>query len=45
MEGVVVVRETIHELHMKKQNRVILKFDFEKSISQGEITLSPASAC
>jgi len=31
MEGVVVLHETIHELHTKKQNGVIFKIDFEKS--------------
>ena len=31
MEGVVVLHETIHELHRKKQSGVILKIDFEKA--------------
>ena len=31
MEGVVILHETIHELHRKKQNGVILKLDFEKA--------------
>jgi hypothetical protein len=31
MEGAVVLHETIHELHRKKQNGVILKIDFEKA--------------
>ena len=30
MEGAVILHETIHELHTKKQNGVILKIDFEK---------------
>jgi hypothetical protein len=30
MEGVVTLHETIHELHRKKQEAVILKLDFEK---------------
>jgi hypothetical protein len=30
MEGVVILHETIHELHQKKQSGVILKIDFEK---------------
>jgi hypothetical protein len=30
MEGVVVLHETIHELHKKKQSGVIFKIDFEK---------------
>jgi hypothetical protein len=28
MEGVVILNETIHELHTKKQNGVIFKIDF-----------------
>ena len=32
MEGVVILHETIHELHTKKHNRVIFKIDFEKSL-------------
>jgi hypothetical protein len=31
MEGVIVLHETIHELHRKKQNGVIFKIDFEKA--------------
>jgi hypothetical protein len=31
MEGVVILHETIHELHTKKMNGVILKLDFEKA--------------
>jgi hypothetical protein len=31
LEGVVILRETIHEVHQKKQNGVILKIDFEKA--------------
>jgi hypothetical protein len=31
LEGVVILHETIHELHKKKQNGVILKIDFEKT--------------
>jgi hypothetical protein len=31
MEGAVILHETIHELHRKKMNRVILKLDFEKA--------------
>jgi hypothetical protein len=30
MEGVIVLHETIHELHRKKQSGVIFKIDFEK---------------
>jgi hypothetical protein len=31
MEGVVMLHETIHELHKKKMSGVILKLDFEKA--------------
>ena len=31
MEGVVILHETIHELHTKKLNGVIFKVDFEKA--------------
>jgi len=31
LEGVVILHETIHELHRTKQNGVILKLDFEKA--------------
>jgi hypothetical protein len=31
MEGVVMLHETIHELHRKKMNGVILKLNFEKA--------------
>jgi hypothetical protein len=31
MEGVVILHETIHELHRKKQSGVILKIDFDKA--------------
>lgn len=30
MEGVVILHETMHELHRKKQSGVIFKSDFEK---------------
>jgi hypothetical protein len=30
MEGVIVLHETIHEMHRKKQSGAILKIDFEK---------------
>jgi hypothetical protein len=30
MEGVVILHKTIHELHRKKQDGVILKLDFER---------------
>jgi hypothetical protein len=31
LEGVVILYETIHEMHHKKQNGVILKIDFENA--------------
>ena len=30
MEGAVILHETLHELHTKKQNGIVLKIDFEK---------------
>jgi hypothetical protein len=34
MEGVVILHETIHELHTKKLNGVVLKIDFEKGYDE-----------
>jgi hypothetical protein len=31
MEGAVILHETLHELHSKKQDRIIFKIDFEKA--------------
>jgi hypothetical protein len=31
LDGVVTLHETVHELHSKKLNGVILKLDFEKA--------------
>jgi hypothetical protein len=31
MEGVVMLHETIHELHRKRQDGVILMLDFKKA--------------
>ena len=31
MEGTVIIHETIHELHSKKQDGIIFKIDFEKA--------------
>jgi hypothetical protein len=30
MEGVIILHETIHEMHIRKQSGVILKLDFKK---------------
>jgi hypothetical protein len=34
MEGVIVLHETIHEIHRKKQDGLILKIDFEKTYNK-----------
>ena len=34
MKGAVILHETIHELHKKKQNGVIFKIDFEKAYNK-----------
>ncbi|WVZ51633.1 hypothetical protein U9M48_002757 [Paspalum notatum var. saurae] len=34
LEGVFILHETVHELHRKKQNGVILKIDFEKAYNK-----------
>ena len=31
LDGVVILHETVHELHPKKLNGVVLKIDFEKA--------------
>jgi hypothetical protein len=31
MEGVIILHETLHEMHQKKQNGIIFKIDFEKA--------------
>ena len=31
LEGVVVLHETLHEIHTKKLDRVVFKVDFEKA--------------
>jgi hypothetical protein len=36
MEGVVILHETIHELHTKKSNGVIFKIDFEKTYDKAK---------
>ena len=32
MEGAIILHETLHELHRKKQDGIIFKIDFEKSL-------------
>jgi hypothetical protein len=36
LDGVVTLHETIHELHRKNLNGVILKIDFEKAYDNGK---------
>jgi hypothetical protein len=31
LEGIVIIHETIHELHRKKMHGVLFKIDFEKA--------------
>ena len=38
MEGVVILHETIHEMHRKKRSGVILKLDFEKAYDKVDWT-------
>jgi hypothetical protein len=38
LEGVVVLHETIHELHKKKLDGVIFKIDFEKAYGKGKLS-------
>ncbi|WVZ51703.1 hypothetical protein U9M48_002818, partial [Paspalum notatum var. saurae] len=35
LEGVVILHETVHELHRRKLSEVILKLDFEKAYDKG----------
>jgi hypothetical protein len=32
MKGVVILHETLHEMHQKKQNGVIFKIDFKRNM-------------
>jgi hypothetical protein len=34
MEGVIVLHETIHEMHRKKYNGIIYKIDFKKAYAK-----------
>jgi hypothetical protein len=31
MEGAMILHETVHELHIEKQNDIVFKIDFEKA--------------
>ena len=45
MEGVVILHETIHELHIKKQNGVIFKIDFEKAYDKVKWSFLQQTLC
>jgi hypothetical protein len=38
MEGAVILHETLHELHTKKQDGVIFKIDFEKAYDKVKLS-------
>jgi hypothetical protein len=38
LDGVVTLHETVHELHRKKMNGVILKMDFEKAYDKVKLS-------
>jgi hypothetical protein len=41
LEGVVILHETIHELHRKKMDGVLLKLDFEKAYDKVKWSFLP----
>jgi hypothetical protein len=45
MEGVVILHETIHELHTKKSNGVIFKIDFEKAYDKVKWSFLQQTLC
>jgi hypothetical protein len=45
MEGVVILHETIHELHTKKANGVIFKIDFEKAYDKVKWSFLQQTLC
>ena len=45
MEGVVILHETIHELHTKKRNGVIFKIDFEKAYDKVKWSFLQQTLC
>jgi hypothetical protein len=45
MEGVVILHETIHELHTKKRDGVIFKIDFEKAYDKVKWSFLQQTLC
>ena len=45
LEGVVVLHETIHELHMKKMDGVLFKIDFEKAYDKVKWSFLQQTLC
>jgi hypothetical protein len=43
LDGVVTLHETVHELHSKKLNGVILKLDFEKAYDKVKMVFPSAN--
>jgi hypothetical protein len=43
LDGVVTLHETVHELHSKKLNGVILKLYFEKAYDKVKMVFSPGN--
>jgi hypothetical protein len=45
LEGVVILHETIHELHSKKMDGVLFKIDFEKAYENFKWSLLQQTMC
>jgi hypothetical protein len=45
LEGVVIVHKTIHELHRKKLDGVLLKIDFEKTYDKVNLSFLQQALC
>jgi hypothetical protein len=45
LEGVVILHETIHELHRKKLDGVLLKLDFEKAYDKFKWSFLQQTLC
>jgi hypothetical protein len=45
LEGVVIVHKTIHELHRKKLDGVLLKIDFEKTYDKVNLSVLQQASC